>query len=166
MSSDWAVLPTGPHGGGFRRLTPEARTAWQVENLVGTAAAAAVATVAANLPFVPVSWRGWGLVAFGLVVAVGSVEAFVVIPRRHATYRYALLDSCIVVVRGRVWARERVFPLHQVLYVETQRGPVLRHLGLAMVRIGTIAEPHSVGPVPEAVAEELRRAVDARVVSG
>jgi hypothetical protein len=30
------------------------------------------------------------------------------------------------------------------------------------VRIGTIAEPHTLGPVPTSVAEEFRRAVEAR----
>ncbi len=163
MSTDGIALLTGPDARGrHRRLPREVRTAWQVGNLLGTAAAAAVLAAVFFAPFSPVASGRWGAVVLGVLVTAGLVEALVVIPRRHANYRYALLDDCIVVSRGRTWARTTVFPLHQVLYVETHHGPVLRRLGLAAVRIGTIAEPHTLGPVPTSVAEEFRRAVEAR----
>lgn len=153
-------------GGSLRSLPREALVVWQLENLLGTAAVAAVLVFVSTGPFSPDGWRSWAATLLLLTVVLGSVEGLLVVPRRHAWYRYALRDDCVVVVRGRLWLRETVFPLRQVLYVETRQGPVMRRYGLSTVRLGTIAESHAVGPLPTRVAEEFRAVVDARGAGG
>lgn len=145
--------------GRYQGLPAEARVVWQLENVVGTAAALAVAVAVFHGPWGADSWRTWELPVVGLVVAIALLEALVVIPRRHRYYRYALFDDSVVVVRGRLYHRCSIYPLRQVLYVETRQGPLLRRYGLLTLHLGTISEPHTVGPLERAVAEELRRAV-------
>ncbi len=100
-----------------------------------------------------------------MLAAIGVlalVESLIVVPRRYRSYRYGLVGDSIVVVRGSVVVRRFVFPLRQVLYVETREGPVLRSFGLFSMHLGTIAEPHSLGPVPKDVVEEFQAAVEGR----
>lgn len=145
-----------------RQLPPAARTVWQLENVIGVVVAVAVALAVFHSPFSSGSWRRFEVPVLAVIAVLGLVEALVVIPLRHRYYRYAFLDDCVVLVRGRVVLRRSVFPLHQVLYVETRQGPVLRRFGLFTMHLGTIAEPHSLGPLPRAVVEELQGAVEAR----
>lgn len=151
-----------PSGPGFRRLPREARYVWQVENLLGGTAFAVAALAVTRGPFAHDSWGAWTWPVVLVAALVTLVEAVAVIPRRHRFYRYALLPGSIVVVKGNLVLKHVTFPLHQVLYVETRRGPVLRHFDLYKLHIGTIAEPHAVGPLPRAAVEEIQFAVRAQ----
>lgn len=146
----------------YRPLPRKALVVWQVENLVGAVAVATVGLVVLHAPFVDDSWQSWALPVLVGLALVTVVELAWLIPQRYRHYRYAILDDCIVVVRGRFLVRVSTFPLHQVLYVETRQGPLLRYFDLVRVQMGTIADPHSVGPLPQAGAAEVRRAVETR----
>lgn len=141
----------------LRRLPPAALTAWQVENALGAVVGMTVlAVLAAVLP----GARVWLVVAL-VAAAVGSaLEALVLLPRRHAVYRYGLLAGQFVLLEGTFVQRRRAFPLHHVLYVGTRQGPVLRRLGLVKVQIGTVGDPTSFGPIPPADADALRASLN------
>ena len=151
-----------PRGSQYRRLHPNALSVWQVGNIAGGIFLIVVALSAFHSPFTPASWRRWELLALATIAALTLFDMCVITPRRYKSYRYALLDDCIVIVHGSVLSRHIIFPLHQLLYAETRQGPILRHYGLFQMRIGTIAEPHSFGPLTEAVAEEIQSTIEAR----
>jgi uncharacterized protein len=153
--------PAVADGSRLRSLPPAAVRVWQLSNAVGTAVAIAVVVAFFRSPLAPGSWRAWEPAVLSLLVAVALLEACVAIPLRHRYYRYAVLESSVVVVKGRLFHRQLVVPLRHVLHVDTRQGPLLRIWGLFEVRLGTIAEAHSFGPLPEAVAEACRRAVEA-----
>lgn len=134
--------------------------AWRLDDAVGLGVALAVLGLVAVLGQ-PAFAQRWLLPAAGLAVVAAVVEAVVILPRRHRSYRYRVNPGSVVVESGAVVRRELVVPLHQVLYVETESGPVLRAYGLTRVRLGTIADPKSVGPVTPDAAEVLRAAVEA-----
>lgn len=145
----------------YRVLPRRVLRVWQVEAVLGGVALAAVAGAVLAAPFTPASWDRWGQVGLGAVLALAVLEALVVVPRRHRGYRWAVLEDCVVVVQGQVFVRRTVLPVRQVLYVETRRGPLLRRCGLATVHLGSLAEPHAVGPLPLDDAEWVQRAVRA-----
>ena len=148
-----------PPDAGWSRLPASALRVWHLDNLLGLLAASAVLGTVAVLGR-PEFARPWLLHAAALVVLAAAVESFAVLPRRHARYRYRIAERSIVVESGALVVRQLIVPLHQVLYVEMSQGPVLRAHGLSLVRLGTIADPKSVGPLTREDAETLRRAVE------
>lgn len=167
------ITADAPAGGGSQEHTPPAeasewleplpaaaRRVWQTSNVLGTLATAAVVVGAFRTPLPPDGWRAWEVPVLGLLGLFALLEAVIFIPLRHRCYRYGVLESAIVVVRGRLIRRQSVYPLRHVLHVDTRQGPVLRRWGLVEVRLGTIAGGHPLGPVPGPVAEACRRAVE------
>lgn len=146
----------------YRSLSRDVLRVWQIENLVGTLGATAVVVAIFHGPFSDASWRAWEILAFGVIAVSMLLESLILIPRRHRFYRYALLKDCIVILRGRLFVRQAVFPLHQVLYLHTRQGPILRRYGLVKIHVGTIAEPHSVGPLSMEAVREFQLAVKVR----
>lgn len=147
-AADWQVLP------------PASLRAWQVDNVIGLL----VALAALGLMVVvgrPLVLQPWLPPLAGLAVVAAVVEGTLVLPRRHHSYRYRATTAAVVVESGVLVARQLVVPLHQVLFVETRQGPVLRAYGLTHVRLGTIADPKSVGPLCPEAAQVLRQAVEA-----
>lgn len=150
----------------LERLPPAVLRLWQYENAAASAVAAAAASAALVLPFPGERFRLWVGLVLAAVVVLAVVEALVLVPRRHRLYRYGHLEDCVVVRRGSVVLRRQVFPLDQVLYVETRRGPLARRFGLATVVLGTIADRHPVGPLAAESAEALALAVQRRLRPG
>lgn len=133
--------------------------AWHVDNVIGLVVASAVLGLVATVGH-PVVAQPWIIPLAGLALGVALLESAVVLPRRHRSYRYGILPASVVVESGTFVRRQLVVPLHQILYVETHQGPVLRAYGLTRVQLGTIADPKSIGPLTPESAEALRRAVD------
>lgn len=113
-------------------------------------------------PVVPDRWRQWALVVAGLALVVTVLEAVVLIPLRYRFYRYALLPDRIVVERGRLWRRRQVLPLARVLSCESRRGPVLDRYDLRMVKVGTIVDGCSIGPLTREEAAAFEAAIGGR----
>lgn len=132
---------------------------WHVDNVIGLVVASAVLGLVATMGH-PVVAQPWIIPLAGLAVGVALLESAVVLPRRHRCYRYGILPASVVVESGALVRRQLVVPLHQILYVETHQGPVLRAYGLTRVQLGTIADPKSIGPLTPEAAEALRRAVE------
>jgi len=144
------------------RLPRSTRTLWQLEGALGAVAATAVALLVLHGPFADPAWRAWVLPVLGTIAVVALVECLLLVPHRHAHHHYAVVDGCITVVRGAVLVRTTVLPLSQVLYVDIRQGPLLRAFGLAEVKVGTVTDPHGLGPVSSAVAEQIAGALRVR----
>jgi membrane protein YdbS with pleckstrin-like domain len=116
-----------------RRVSPRARTLWQVE-CGAIAAVAVVGLLAAAL-----AWDDHG--ARWLVVAVGVIAAIayaVVVPQwRYAVHRWEATATAVYTQRG-WWARERrIAPLSRVQTVDLAQGALGRVFGLATVTVTT-----------------------------
>ncbi len=144
----------------WQALPPSTLRAWQVDNVIGLLVAVAVLGTLFAVGR-PLFLQPWLPPLAGLAAVAAVVEGGLVLPRRHRSYRYRATIEAVVVESGAVVAHQLVVPLHQVIYVETRQGPVLRAYGLTHVQLGTIADPKSVGPISTEAAAVLRRAVEA-----
>lgn len=104
----------------------------------------------------PSNMTRWAVILGFALVCLSVVDAFWLIPRRHASYRFALLGDRLVVAHGRLLTSELMIPIRQVLFVDLRQGPIQRHFGLVSVRLGTIADSHRIGPIAEQAAQHVR----------
>lgn len=116
-----------------RRVSPRARTLWQVE------CGAIAVVVAVGLVVAGVVWDGgdtrWIVVAIGILVALAYA---VVVPQwRYAVHRWEVTATAVHTQRG-WWARERrIAPLSRVQTVDLAQGALDRLFGLASVTVTT-----------------------------
>lgn len=144
----------------WQQLPAATLRAWHVDNLLGLLLWLALLGLLAALGR-PQLAQLLLLPLAGLGVMAAAVESALVLPRRHRSYRYAASTGSVVVESGVMVRHQLVVPLHQVLYVETHQGPVLRAYGLTRVRLGTIADPKSVGPLTRDAARAMCAAIEA-----
>lgn len=144
------------------RVSPRARTLWQLE-AAAEALVAIVAGVVAALVWVPGGLR-WVLALLVVVVCGGLA---VVVPLwRYRVHRWEVSASAVYTQRG-WWARERrIAPMSRVQTVDFAQGPLARILGLATVTVTTAS---AAGPlqiegldcdVALGLVEELTRKAD------
>lgn len=144
------------------RVSPRARTLWQLE-AAAEALVAIVAGVVASLVWVPGGLR-WVLALLVVVVCGGLA---VVVPLwRYRVHRWEVSASAVYTQRG-WWARERrIAPMSRVQTVDFAQGPLARILGLATVTVTTAsaAGPLQIEGLDRDVAlglvEELTRKAD------
>lgn len=144
------------------RVSPRARTLWQLE-AAAEALVAIVAGVVAALVWVPGGLR-WVLALLVVVVCGGLA---VVVPLwRYRVHRWEVSASAVYTQRG-WWARERrIAPMSRVQTVDFAQGPLARILGLATVTVTTAsaAGPLQIEGLDRDVAlglvEELTRKAD------
>jgi len=115
------------------RVSPRARTMWQLEAAL-EALVAIIAGVVAALVWVPGGLR-WGL---ALLVVVGGAGLAVVVPLwRYQVHRWEVSATAVYTQRG-WWARERrIAPKSRVQTVDFAQGPLARLFGLATVTVTT-----------------------------
>ncbi|KRC46317.1 MULTISPECIES: PH domain-containing protein [unclassified Nocardioides] len=115
------------------RVSPRARTMWQLEAAV-EAAVAVLAGGIASVVWVPGPWR-WLLLGVLVVVSVASA---LVVPRwRYQVHRWEVSPTAVYTQRG-WWARERrIAPMSRVQTVDFAQGPLARLFGLATVTVTT-----------------------------
>lgn len=115
------------------RVSPRARTMWQLETGLEAAAVAVGASIAA-LVWVADPWR-W-LLSLGAVVAC-AVVAIVVPLWRYRVHRWEVSPTAVYTQRG-WWARERrIAPMSRVQTVDFAQGVLSRLFGLATVTVTT-----------------------------
>jgi putative membrane protein len=95
----------------------------------------------------------------------GGDDGFVNSPKRAAPIRwfswrrngFALTDSAVLLRRGAIWRELIVVPTARMQSVALSRGPLLRRMRLATVRLHTVAGPVSarLGAIDEQVAVEF-----------
>lgn len=136
------------------RVSPRARTMWQLE-AAAEALVVIVLGVVAALLWAPDGLR-WPLVALVVVVCGGSAVA---VPLwRYAVHRWEVSATAVYTQRG-WWARERrIAPMSRVQTVDFAQGPLARVFGLATVTVTTAS---AAGPLQ---IEGLDRDVALRLV--
>lgn len=136
------------------RVSPRARTLWQLEAALEALVAVAAAVVAA-LVWLPHGWR-WAVVAAAVLAAGGA--ALVVPLWRYRVHRWEVSATAVYTQRG-WWARERrIAPMSRVQTVDFAQGPLARVFGLATVTVTTAS---AAGPLQ---IEGLDRDVALRLV--
>lgn len=142
-----------------RQLHPRSVLFWQVENGALAIVLAGLLVGSFWVSWPPTPWLGWarGVLTLGLVFTL--LEAAVLIPRRYRFYRYALTTEALLVERGGLFRRRRVYPLSRILYSETRQGPILRWFGLYTVRAATIIESAAIGPISKDEAERFEHMI-------
>jgi membrane protein YdbS with pleckstrin-like domain len=116
-----------------RRVSPRARTMWQVSALVEAVMTFAVMAVADGLvDDIDLPW--W---AFALAVAAHLVWAAVVPQWRYLVHRWEVTETAVYTQTG-WWARERrIAPMSRIQTVDHAEGAVERLFRLATVTVTT-----------------------------
>ncbi|WP_028653965.1 PH domain-containing protein [Nocardioides sp. J54] len=145
------------------RVSPRARTLWQLEAAAEATFTIAVGVVAA-LFWLPGGALRWALV--GLLVLVCAGLATIVPLWRYQVHRWEVSPTAVYTQRG-WWARERrIAPMSRVQTVDFAQGPLARLFGLATVTVTTAsaAGPLQIDGLDQAVAlslvDELTRKAD------
>ncbi|EIE98968.1 PH domain-containing protein [Saccharomonospora glauca] len=156
--------PTKPPRNRFHRATVQ----WWRTKVAGLfAAAVAVLVVCAVVPGVLKMGGPW---LFGptAVVAVLAVPAVILLPRWwFAVHRWEITDTAVHVRVGYFWQRWHVAPLSRIQTVDTVRGPLQRHFGLATLVVTTASAKGALkvegleSSLAEELAEQLTRTTGA-----
>jgi membrane protein YdbS with pleckstrin-like domain len=116
-----------------QRVSPRARTMWQLGNLIEGLFTIAVLTV------VVLAWDAVALRWWMVVGAAALLAAYVaVVPQwRYLVHRWEVTDTAVYTQTG-WWARERrIAPMSRIQTVDYAEGPVARLFGLATVTVTT-----------------------------
>lgn len=116
-----------------QRVSPRARTMWQVVQL-GQAVVALVALAVFDLAVGSVDVPWWVFVLVGVV----ELAQVAVIPQwRYAVHRWEVTDTAVYTQTG-WWARERrIAPMSRIQTVDHAEGALERVFGLATVTVTT-----------------------------
>jgi membrane protein YdbS with pleckstrin-like domain len=138
------------------RLSDQARLVWRIESTF-----TAVATAAVDI-FLFAVWPDWGpgsvlMYALLSMIAAGLFLDFIfIIPKRYAYYSFRMSPAVVTIDRGALVRSRTVLPTDKILYIRLSRGPITSAFGMAKVKFGTIGEPISLGPLPEARAVQIQ----------
>jgi hypothetical protein len=139
------------------RLPPSARRAWAVEGLAFAAvvlAAGVFAGVALNdIGGVP-GWIATFVRAAALAVAVGG--GLVAPQLRYRSWRYAVRDEELDLLRGVLTVVRTVVPVARIQHVETRRTVFSQLFGLAAVHVHTAAGTTAIPYLTEYEAARIR----------
>ena len=140
------------------KLDPRAVKAWLYSGLLWGAgfmlipvAYLVIANFIWELPFI---WAGWIGIA---VVLAGTFIGAAVVPRLMVRYwRYEIREEEVDIQHGIIIIKRTIIPMLRVQHVDTERGPVMRHFGLATLRISTAASEHHIPALSLEKAAELQ----------
>ena len=115
------------------RVSPKARTLWQLQCGV-TAAVVVIGLLVAALVWRDYDVRWWVLGAATLLAAAYAVA----VPQwRYAVHRWEITDTAVYTQRG-WWSRERrIAPMSRVQTVDLAQGPIDRLFGLSTLTVTT-----------------------------
>lgn len=143
------------------KLDPRALKAWFISGLLIGAlllllpAAYLVAASFFNLPVI------WGWLGAALIVLITFILA-VIVPRLRLIYwRYELKEHEIDIQRGIIVITRTLVPMVRIQHVDTEHGPVMRHFGLATLRVSTAATAHRIPALSRETAAKLRGEISA-----
>ena len=139
------------------RLPPAARGAWAVEGMafgvgavVAGAVTAAVLDGACDVP----GWIRALIWATALIVAVGG--GLVAPQLRYRSWRYAVRDEELDLLRGVVTVVRTIVPVARIQNVETRRTVFSQLFGLAAVHVHTAAGTTAIPYLTEYEAARIR----------
>ncbi|HEV7184502.1 MAG TPA: PH domain-containing protein [Leifsonia sp.] len=138
--------------GDWRRVSPK----YVVVVIVGTLISGVFFAALATFLWLVARWDwAWVLLA---AIAVTTVIALIIAPRRARSIGYRLRDDDLLFRRGIMFLRFVSVPYGRMQLIDITRGPVGRILGLADLKFVTAAAATGVRipGLPEADASELR----------
>ncbi|UQA91853.1 PH domain-containing protein [Streptomyces halobius] len=146
------------------RVDPRARRWWTVQamlTLSGPMLLVAVVMAVLSALFFPgaLPWPGPLLLVVLVLPALGYV---LVMPRwRYSVHAWELGTRAVHAAGGWFWQKRRIAPLSRVQTVDTVRGPIQRHYGLATVTVTTAstAGDIKIAGLSDADAPELSRLI-------
>lgn len=135
----------------LRRLPDATRPYWLVTDLLGLVIVCVGGVVVVEWA----NWSRWWLLLPGAVAAHFLVD-LVLIPFRHAHYRYRVTPREVFISRGRIIRRGLTVATPKILNAEVSQGPIQRWFKLATVTVHQVVGEHDLGPVRPEEAERLR----------
>jgi membrane protein YdbS with pleckstrin-like domain len=139
-----------------RRLAPNARWVWRVEQGFYWTVALVAAVVVGN------QLEGRLATVLSLLPLVGLVVSTTVVPAlRWRRWRWDVRPDAIEIRRGTFTIRHTVVPMLRVQHVDTTSDIVEQGLGLATVVVHTAAGSHKIPLLTVADAEEVRERIAA-----
>lgn len=148
-------------------VDPRTVTWWRT-NLTLAFAAPIVVLVVLGALIPPARW--W-LLGPAAALAVFAVPVIVLLPRWwFRVHRWEVTDIAVYTRSGRLWQESRAAPLSRIQTVDTERGPLQQHFGLATLTVTTASAKGAVrvkglnSTAAAELAEDLTRATQS--VSG
>ncbi|HEV2108316.1 MAG TPA: PH domain-containing protein [Thermomicrobiales bacterium] len=137
-------------------LDPKARALWRWSGLLGTLPLLGLALVgSAALWWFQLRW--W-LVALPVMVVllIGAVSAFVLPGLIWRSWRYEVGQEEVDLQHGVITMTRTLIPMARIQHVDTRRGPLQRHFGLASVILHTAAGASEIPALADPIAEDVR----------
>lgn len=100
------------------------------------------------------SYIGWGSLLFAIVYLI--LEIFFVPRLKMRYWRYEIRENEIDIQHGILIIKRTLIPMVRVQHVDTEHGPILRHYGLATLRVSTAASNFHIPALRKDIADSLR----------
>lgn len=131
--------------------------------LLKIALAYLVAAVACAAVIVWVPWESASWIAMWIgspLILIGALIDLCWLTRRQVrSYRYEITSTTVSVSHGIIVRSASTMALVQLLNVEVVEGPLARAFGLATLKLGTIGDGLSIGPIVADRARQLQAAL-------
>jgi hypothetical protein len=106
---------------------------------------------------------GWVGPALRALVPLTGVFAILVVPLlRYRSWRFAVREDELDLVRGAIVRRRTIVPMARVQHVDTAQGLVGRMLDFASLNVHTAAATHEIPGIPMTEAFRLRTEIARR----
>jgi len=150
----------GPEDEPSERIDPRALKVWQISGLIKGSIFLLMSVIILILGIVgydiPVL-LGWVMVVLALIyLPWGALIAPMI---RYHIWRYEIRQDEIDIQHGIFIIRRNLIPMVKVQHVDTEHGPLMRHFGLATLRVSTAATSFHVPALTLERAAELRRRI-------
>lgn len=137
-----------------RRVAPGATNYWRLQGGLVSLGIIVLATIV-QAKVSPAGWLTavmWVLVVLLVVLLVGVMPAW-----RYAVHRWEVTDDAVSTRTGWWISELRVAPISRVQTVDTERGPLMRWLGLSTVTVTTASSRGSlrIPALDESIAARL-----------
>lgn len=140
------------------RIDPLAMKVWRINGLIGSVIVLLMGIgfyffVETVIPEIP-TWIG--MVALALALVYLPITVVLVPPLRMRYWRYEIREHEIDIQHGIFIIKRTLVPMVRVQHVDTEHGPILRHYGLATLRVSTAASNVHIPALSREKADELR----------
>lgn len=138
-------------------LDPRARQVWFIQGiLLGIILLLLpLAYTILNYLFWDLSWK-WAFGGLALIFILTTVQACILPPIRMRIWRYDIKEEEVDIQHGLIIKKRTLIPMIRVQHVDTEHGPIMRHLGLATLLISTAGSQHRIPALDQERAAQLR----------
>ncbi|TMW73540.1 PH domain-containing protein [Alteribacter natronophilus] len=140
-----------------RKISPKALPVWRIgaaiEFLISAIVPLAYWWLSNQIAFLP-GWLLYVVIAAYISYGVFNIALF---PKwQWKRWRYRIYENEVELLFGILVVRRVIIPMIRVQHVDTEQGPLLRHYGMASVKITTAATVHEIPALEESKADEVR----------